>query len=70
MVPSRCEPNTDHQDCKVELLANDIRKLKRQAEFSEKVVLARLPVNQLISIMFKGYLTIALAAVENNLQLV
>lgn len=40
LVPSRCgELNTDHQDCKVELLANDIRKLKRQAEFSEKVVL-------------------------------
>ena len=33
------ELNTDHSDCKVQLLANDIRKLKRPAEFSEKVVL-------------------------------
>lgn len=37
LVPSSCgEPNTDHSDGKVELLANDIGKLNRQPEFSEE----------------------------------
>lgn len=57
LVSSSCgELNTDHSDCKVELLANDIGKLNRQPEFSEVCFKVALPVNQLINITFKGLL--------------